>query len=174
MRVFFSLITVALCASLLSSAAGATTVNLPAGTKISVHLVKSISSGNATVGERFPIQAAAPVVIGDRVVIAKGAGGWGHVENVSKAHGKSAGQLTFEFLSIHSVDGSRIALSAIPRDSHGNAEKGKASTATIAATIALGPLGLFAHNLVKGKDVTLDTHRTFGSWVRSNASVNVP
>ncbi|MDQ6932617.1 MAG: hypothetical protein M3160_05515 [Candidatus Eremiobacteraeota bacterium] len=174
MRSFFSFSIGALCALALASPVSASTVTLPAGTRVSVRLVQSISSGNATVGQRIPIQAAAPVVLGDRVIIAKGAGGMGRVESVSKAHGKSAGQMTFEFVSIHSVDGSRIALSAIPRDSHGNAEKGKASTATIAATIALGPIGLLAHNLVKGKDITIDTSRTFGAWVRSNAMVTTP
>ncbi|MBC5829338.1 MAG: hypothetical protein GIW98_03990 [Candidatus Eremiobacteraeota bacterium] len=163
-----------LCALAVIAPAGASTVTLPAGSRVSIHLVQSLSSGNASVGQRFPIQAAAPVVVGDRVVIAKGAGGVGRIKSVSKAHGKSAGQLTFEFLSIHSVDGRRIALSAIPRDSHGNAEKGKASTATIAATLALGPIGLLAHNLVKGKDITIDTSRTFSAWVRSNAGINVP
>ncbi len=174
MRSFFSLATSALCALALVSPVSAASVTLPAGTKVSVRLVQPISSGNASVGERFPIQAAAPVVVGDRVVIAKGAGGVGFVKSVSKAQGKSSGQLTFEFDSIHSVDGSRVALSAIPRDSHGNAEKGKASTATIAATIALGPIGLLAHNMVKGKDITIDPSKTFGAWVRSNAMVNAP
>lgn len=174
MRSSFTTATSMLCALAVIAPAGASTVTLPAGSKVSIHLLQSLSSGNATVGERFPIQAAAPVVVGDRVVIAKGAGGVGRVASVSKAHGKSAGQLTFEFLSIHSVDGSPIALSAIPRDSQGNAEKGKASTATIAATIALGPIGLLAHNLVKGKDINIDSSRTISAWVRSNAIIKLP
>jgi len=169
-----SIFTLAASASVLAlmSPANASPVTLPAGTRVSVRLVQSLSSGTASVGQRVAIQAAAPVIVGNRVVIATGAGGAGRVESVSKAHGKSAGQMTFEFVSIHAVDGSRVALSAIPRDSHGNAEKGKASTATIAATIALGPIGLLAHNLVKGKDITIDPSRTFGAWVRSNAMVN--
>ena len=152
--------------------AAAATVTLPAGTQVQVRLVNPISSGNATVGQRFRFEAAAPVVIADRVVIAKGAGGSGRVVNVRKAQGKSAGELTLQFTNIHAADGSLVMLTE-HSSMKGNAEKGKASTATIAATIALGPLGLFAHNMVKGKDITVTTTQTFPAWVRSNTLVNV-
>jgi hypothetical protein len=152
--------------------ASATQVNLPAGTRVQVRLTQPISSGTATAGQRFAFQAAAPVVVGNRVVIAKGALGTGSVVSASKAQGKSAGKLTLAFNSIHSVDGGTVALT-VDSSMKGNSEKGKASTATVAATIAMGPIGLFAHNMVKGKDVTISPSRTFPAWVQSNSSVNV-
>ena len=42
------------------------------------------------------------------------------------------------------------------------------------STIALGPLGLFAHNMVKGKDITVSPASTFSAWVKTNSTVNVP
>jgi hypothetical protein len=158
------------CCTLTALAAA---VNLPAGTKLQVHLTSPISSGTATVGQRFTFQASAPVVVNNRVVITKGALGTGHVVRVSKAQGKSAGEITLEFTSIHAADGKSVALTETS-SKMGNPEKGKASTATIAATIALGPLGLFAHNMVKGKDVTINPSQTFPAWVKSNTTVNVP
>lgn len=41
------------------------------------------------------------------------------------------------------------------------------------ATVALGPLGLFAHNMVKGKDVTVTPKQTFPAWVETNSTINV-
>jgi hypothetical protein len=124
-------------------------------------------------GQRFAFQAAAPVMVGGQVVIAKGALGSGHVVNATKAYGKSAGKMTLSFDTIHAVDGSLISLTEDSRVK-GSSEKGKASTATIAATIALGPIGLFAHNMVKGKDITVTPDKTFPAWVKSSLAVNVP
>jgi hypothetical protein len=173
MRLFCGPIAAMSFALALALPALATPVNLPAGTRVPVRLVNSISSGNATVGQRFAFQAAAPVVVDNRVLIAKGASGMGHVVRVQKAQGKSAGEITLEFTSVHAVDGKLVALTEAT-SKKGNPEKGKASTATIAATIALGPLGLFAHNMVKGKDVTINSGQVFDAWVKANSSVNVP
>jgi hypothetical protein len=163
----------AVCLGLASALpASAAMVTLPAGTKVSVSLLNGMSSGNVTAGQSFTFQAAAPVVINNRVVIAKGASGTGHVAKVSKARGKSAGELTLQFSNVHAVDGRLVGLTEAS-SSKGNPEKGKASTATIAATIALGPLGLFAHNMVKGKDVVIKPGQTFPAWVKSNTAINV-
>jgi hypothetical protein len=172
MRVLSSVIA-AFLAVCLPVAAFAANVNVAVGTQVQVHLVQALSSGSATAGQSFKFSAAQPVVVGGHVVIAKGALGSGHVVKASKAQGKSAGTLTLSFDTIHAVDGSLISLTEDSRVK-GNPEKGKASTATIAATIALGPLGLFAHNMVKGKDATVTPDKTFPAWVKSSASVNVP
>ena len=153
--------------------AQAASATLPAGTKVTVSLVNAIDSGSAKAGQNFSFQAAEPVTVGSRVLIAKGARGVGRVSKVKKAQGKSAGELTLQFVSVHAVDGTSVALTEAS-SSKGNAEKGKASTATIAATVALGPLGLFAHNMVKGKDVFIKPSQTFPAWVKSNTPVRVP
>lgn len=171
MKHFFlsaSIIGLALASTLSANAA---TVTLPAGTEVMVSLVKPMNSGSAQVGQSFTFVAADPVMVAGHTLITKGALGRGHVVRVSKAQGKSAGELTLQFTAIHAADGSMVALTE-KSSKKGNAEKGKASTATIAATIALGPLGLFAHNMVKGKDVELKPDQTFQAWVRDNTSVN--
>jgi hypothetical protein len=165
-------ITGALLAFALPLTAIAATVNVPVGTKIQVNLVHQLSSGTAMPGQRFAFQATEPVIVNNHVVIAKGALGSGHVVDATKAQGKSAGKMTLSFDRIHAVDGSMVWLT---EDSSvkGNSEKGKASTATIAATIALGPLGLFAHNMVKGKDITVTPDKSFPAWVKTTSSVSV-
>lgn len=174
MRSFLS-VSAILCVTLgFAAPAFAAPVTVPAGTQVKVRLVNAVSSGTATVGEHFPFQVVEPVAVGNQIVIAAGSNGVGRVVQVNKAQGKSAGTLTLEFTRVHAVDGSMIALTQTEHPRSGNAEKGKASTATIAATIALGPLGLFAHNMVKGKDVTVTPKRTFPAWVKTNASINVP
>lgn len=172
MRVILTSLLGALFALTIASPASAAQVNLPAGTRVEVRLVNPISSGAATAGEHFTFQAAAPVTAANHVLIAKGASGTGRVVSATKAQGKSAGKLTLEFTSIHATDGSTVNLTE-NSSMKGNAEKGKASTATIAATIALGPLGLFAHNMVKGKDVTVTPGQTFPAWVKSTTAVTV-
>jgi hypothetical protein len=172
MRLFFRAVAAMIFTLCMAIPAIAAQVTLPAGTQIQVHVTKPISSGTASAGQPFSFEAAAPVVVNNQVVITKGALGSGHVVKVSKAQGKSAGELTLEFTSIHAADGGTVALTE-KSSTKGNAEKGKASTATIAATIALGPLGLFAHNMVKGKDVTITPTQMFPAWVKSNTSVNI-
>jgi len=152
--------------------AQAATLSLPAGTKVTVSLISELSSGNATPGQSFSFQAAAPVVVGSRVLVAQGARGVGRVVKATKARGKSAGELTLQFLNVRAVDGTPVGLTEAS-NSKGNTEKGKASTATIAATIALGPLGLFAHNMVKGKDVVIKPGQAFPAWVKSNTAIKV-
>src|SRR5438270_3162590 len=124
MRVFISSIMVSFLAFSLAAPAVAAVTNLPAGTRVEVRLVNPISSGNATVGQRFTFEAAAPVVVNNRVVIAKGAAGTGHVVSVSKAQGKSAGKITLAFTAIHAADGTMVALTQ-NSSGKGNAEKGK-------------------------------------------------
>ena len=152
----------------------ASKVEVPVGQKVEMQLVKSLSSGTATVGETFRAEAAEAIVVGGQTVISKGAEGRGTVVAATKAQGKSAGTLTIKFTEVRATDGEWIILSDSKAQSEGNAEKGKASTATIASTVVLGPLGLFAHNMVKGKDVTLDTKQSYPAWVKETISVNAP
>ncbi len=167
--VFAAILSFALASALPAAAA---TINLPAGTRVSVRVVNELSSGNATPGQRFTFEAAEPVTVANHVVIAQGAKGTGRVVRAVKAHGKSAGEMTLQFQQIHAADGTLVPLTEVSH-TKGNAEKGKASTATIAATIALGPIGLLAHNMVKGKDMVVTPSQTFPAWVSSNTSVTV-
>ena len=174
MRRFFTSAAATAIAIVLAAPAYAATVQLSAGTKVPMQLVQSMSSGSATAGQTFMAQAASAVQAGGHTVIAKGAAGRGRVVNVNKAQGKSAGTMTVVFTRVRAVDGTWVDLTDSKAASEGNAEKGKASTATIATTIALGPLGLFAHNMVKGKDITISPDSVFPAWVRTTVSIRTP
>ena len=159
---------------LLIGRAFAGTAEVPVGQKVEMQLTKPLSSGTATAGETFMAEAAEALVVGGHTVVSKGAAGRGEVVAASKAHGKSAGTLTIKFTEVRATDGAWIHLEDSKPASEGSAEKGKASTATVATTVAFGPLGLFAHNMVKGKDITLDTKQVFPAWVKETTVINAP
>jgi hypothetical protein len=142
------------------------TVAVPGGTSISVSLGESVSSGTATVGDMVPIVVGKEVDINGMIVIAKGANGQATVSTCERAGGNGhGGKLGLSMDWVYSVDGGKIQLSEVNHSSENGDQKGAASTATIATYLLLGPLGLFAHNFVHGKDVTVPTDRVFGVFV---------
>jgi hypothetical protein len=147
-----------------AAAAPAATVTVPGGTTVPVRMTATLSSSTAKAGESFLIAASAPTRVGGAIVIARGATGKGEVVSVSPA-GKSGrqGTLSIKFDWISAVDGSRIRLAGINRNAAGQNKKGTANTANIASTIVLGPVGLFAHNFVKGKEIVIDPSTTFNA-----------
>lgn len=145
---------------------GAVTQDLPGGTPISVSLGESLSSANATVGETVPIVSVSEVDINGYIVIPKGAEGQATVTTADRAGGNGhGGKLAINLDWIRSADGGKIALSSTDHATENGDQKGAASTATIATYLLLGPLGLFAHNFVRGKDVTLGTDKVYSVFV---------
>lgn len=143
---------------------------LVAGTLVQVRLLQPLSSATATQGEEFPVQVTEPVVINNHVVIEKGARGVGRVVNVTKAYGKSPGQITLQIKQIAAVDGSPVPVSTYMKHEQGY-EYGKAHTATVVGTVLTGPLGLLFHNMVKGKDITVPTDQTMTAYVQDAVAV---
>lgn len=137
-----------------------TRVVLPGGTALTVVLTEKISSGDANVGDTFDIEAAQDVIIDGWLVVKKGAPGQGEILAVDRAgsHGHP-GSLGVQMDWIYSVDGHKVKLTSQRKTEEGQGAAGVASTATILSYVFLGPLGLFAHNFVKGHDVVVDgTH----------------
>ncbi len=135
-------------------------------------MVDSISSGSATVGETFAFKADQDVVINGWVVIAKDAPGQGQIASAERAggHGHS-GNLGVRFNYIYGVDGKKIRLATTSAKHVGENKGGASSTATVASTILLGPVGLFAHNMVRGHEAVLDNSRTLDAYV--DATVHI-
>lgn len=157
----------AMLAGVLPAAAAET---LPAGTLVQVRLLTPLSSADATVGQEFPVQVAEQVVQNNHILITRGAHGTGRVVKVTKAYGKSPGELTIEISQVTAVDGSPVPVTTV--HTHGEAyEYGKAHTATVVGTILTGPFGLLFHNMVKGKDITIPTTQTLGTYVESAVAV---
>lgn len=148
-------------------------VFVPGGTNVSVSLGETVSSSNATVGETVPIVVDQEVDIGGFVVIPKGSNGQATIATVDHAGGNGhGGKLAITFDWVYSADHGKILLS---NTNHAAGEdtdkKGAASTATILSYVFLGPLGLFAHNFVRGQDVTVDTTRVFKVFVDHDVHV---
>jgi hypothetical protein len=143
-----------------------------AGLPIDVHLDAPLSSGSAKVGDTFSFQAMNDVVADGWIVVPKGSQGQGEVMQAENAGGNGhAGKLGLQFDWITSSDGSKIKMSVTPRSSEGEGKAGAASTATLATYVLLGPLGLFAHNFVKGRDITIEPATKLTGYVEHTVHV---
>ena len=146
-----------LCAGVARAEDGATSILVPAGTPVKVHIVGSLSSKDAKEDQTFPIAAVEDVVVNGMVVIPKGAGGEGVVKKVDGARGSGhSGSLELVMNFLHSADGGKIALSSSVQNQSEEDRKGASSTATIIGVATFGIGGLFGHNLARGREKTID------------------
>lgn len=105
-------------------------------------------------------------------MIPEGSPGHATVTMVDHAGGNGhGGKLGLSIDWVFSQDGGRIALSPTSHASESGQRRGAASTATIVSYVLLGPLGLFAHNFVRGRDVTLNTQQVFTVFVDHDVEV---
>jgi hypothetical protein len=149
-----------------------TRIVLPAGTPLTVVVTNPISSATAKVGDTFAIAAQSDVVIGGWIAIKKGAPGQGEILAVAPAgsHGKP-GSLGVQMDWIYAADGEKVKLGDQNSTQEGEGKTGVASTMTILSYALLGPLGLFAHNFVKGKDVVVDDAHPLKTYVSDSVYV---
>jgi hypothetical protein len=152
--------------------AGARDITLPGGTALTVALTDKISSGTAKIGDTFGIKVSNDVSIDDYVVIAKDAGGQGEILAVEKAgsHGH-AGSLGVRIAWVYAVSGEKVRLSSQRKTDEGENKSGVSSTMTILSWALLGPLGLFAHNWVKGHEMEIDGTRPLQAFVDDTVHV---
>jgi hypothetical protein len=152
---------------------GSTTVMVPGGTNVSVSLSEQLSSASATTGEIVPIISNNEVDVNGWLVIPKGSPGQATVTTVDKAGSNGhGGQLALTLDWIFSADGGKIRLSNVNHSSENGDNKGAASTATLLSWVLLGPIGFFAHNFVRGKDVTVNTDKVFAVFVDQDVHVD--
>jgi hypothetical protein len=145
---------------------------VPTGLPVPLTVDAPLSSSSAKVGDTFSFKSTEPVVVNGLVVIQKGAQGQGEVTVAEHSGGNGhPGKLGLQFDWIAGIDGNKIALSNTPRSADGEEKKGASSTATIASYLVLGPLGLFAHNFVHGRDVTIDDSTTMRAYVDHSVHV---
>lgn len=153
-------------------APGAHVITVPGGTSVTVVLADKISSGTAKIGDTFALKAAKDVVLDGYVVIAKDAGGQGEVLAVDRAgsHGH-AGSLGVQISWIYAVSGEKVRLSSNKKTNEGENKAGVSSTMTILSWALLGPLGLFAHNWVKGHDLEIDSTHPLQAYVDTTVHI---
>jgi hypothetical protein len=131
-------------------------VLLPGGTEVTISTLNTLSSASAVVGDRFAFSADKNVVINDSVVIRKGAHGQGTITSVEGAGSNGhEGKLSLQFDYITGQDGLKILLTDSNNAQGGEEKKGASSTATILGYALLGPVGLFAHNFVRGRQMEI-------------------
>jgi hypothetical protein len=153
-------------------APGVQTVLVPGGTSVTVSLTEAVSSGTAHVNDQIGIIVRDEVDVGGMVVIPAGSSGHATVTNVEQAAGNgSGGKLALTIDWVYSVDGGKVQLSQTNHASETGDTKGAASTATLISWVLLGPLGFFAHNFVRGKDVTIGMDKKFAVFVDHDTHV---
>jgi len=139
---------------------------LPGGTTVTVSLEEPLSSSTAEVDDQIAIVVKKPVIVNGYLFIAQGANGHATVTSAQHSGGNgSGGKLAMTIDWVYAVDGGKIKLSQTNHSSENGDTKGASSTATIATYLLLGPLGLFAHNFVHGRDVTIPTKQNFTVFV---------
>jgi hypothetical protein len=145
---------------------------VPGGTTVSVSLAEPISSGTANVNDQVGIVVKKEVDVGGWVVIPAGASGHATITSVEHAGSNgSGGKLAMSVDWVYSTDGGKIQLSQTNHASENGDNKGAASTATLLSWALLGPIGFFAHNFVRGHDVTIGTDKTFTVFVDHDVHV---
>jgi len=129
------------------SGAAASEVVIPDGTELTVITTEEISSKTATEGDPLTFKVDEDVVVGGKVVIARGSLVKGEISNAKKSGrmGK-AGTLSIRILSTVTVDDQKVKL----RASKGKEGDDKTGT-TVALVVLFGPLGF----LKKGKDAKI-------------------
>ena len=151
---------------------GAQSIDVPGGTTVVVSLTEPISSSTANVGDQVALVVKKEVDVNGMAVVDAGANGHATVTSVTRAGGNgSGGKIAMSVDWVYSVDGGKIPLSQTNHNSENGDNKGAASTATLLSWALLGPIGFFAHNFVRGHDVTIGTGKTFTVFVDHDVHV---
>jgi len=109
---------------------------------------------------------------GGWLVVPAGAQGVGEVLSVETAGSNGhAGKLSLQFDYVYAVDGEKVRVTQTENAIEGEQKKGAASTATIASYAVFGPLGLFAHNWIKGREASITPRTQFAIFVASTVHV---
>ncbi len=119
---------------------------IPAGTVVTVRMIDNVDSGRDHSGQRFEASVDAPVVIGGRTVIKRGAVARLVLTNVAQAgHIEGRSEVKLELVSI-SINGASYAVRSSLFAKQG-ASRGKRSAAVIGGGAAVGATigGIFGH-----------------------------
>jgi hypothetical protein len=139
---------------------------------MTVHLNSELSSSSAHEGDTFGFSVLNDVRCGGWLVVAAGAQGVGEVTDIENAGGNGhAGKIGLKFDYVYAVDGAKVRVSQTSNMTEGEQKKGAASTATIATYALIGPLGLFAHNWIKGHEASITPKTPFSIFVADTVHV---
>jgi hypothetical protein len=114
-------------------------VTIPSGTVVTIRMIDSIDSRSNRPGEEFAASVDAPVVVGDRVVVSRGADARVRLVNARSA-GRMTGQseLQLELIGL-TIDGTLYSTQSGYYQQHG-ASRGKRTAETVGGGAVLGAL----------------------------------
>ena len=123
------------------------------GTPVKLRLSQTVSSADAHVNDRVEFEVLEDVIVGDVVVIPKGASALGTVtEAAPKRRMARGGKLEIVMDSVRLVDGQKAALRAV-KEAKGGGHTGGMTVGIVAAAVVFWPAApLFL--LMHGKDIT--------------------
>jgi hypothetical protein len=144
---------------------------IPAGTPVIVRLIDNVDSSRDRTGQRFAASVDAPVVIGGRTMIARGAGARVVLINVTQAgtiQGRS--EIKLELVSL-AINGSNYVVRSNLFDQQG-IPRGKQSAKVIAGGAAVGAAigGIFG----KGKGAAAGAGAGAGAGAAAQAASKAP
>ena len=135
---------------------------IPENTAITVQTLEEISSKQAQVGDPVRMEVLDDVVVGNRVVIPAGTPAYGEVTAAQKnGHVGKSGKLTVE------VEGIKYGAGRLRMRGQRVSQGEGGSTAAIATTVLLSPLGLFIH----GKSAVVGIHTKFIGYVANDTPI---
>ncbi len=140
-------------------------LHIPEGAEIKVRFEEALSSGSATIGDRFTISSAEPVTLANGQVLPAGFKGVGEVTAASKRGMMGKGGELSVRLDYLKVGPSRVHL----RGSQGGSGNGAVGT-TVALTVLFGPLGLLKH----GHDMQIPKGQVLTAYVDQDIDLPLP
>jgi len=166
--------------------AAAESVRVPDGTAIHIRVREALSSQQLHNGDIVNFDVAEPVLIGDEVVIAKGARATARIASSKAAgHFGTQGRLGWSMEDVTAVDGTRVRLRFIKEPPSGGAgAKGMSKTQTAAVAAAASPLVLYYAPVIivaipfvaaqKGKPEIIPAGEHYLAFVDGEARVSTP
>ena len=140
-------------------------LHIPEGTEIRIRFEEPLSSGSATVGDRFTVSSAEPVQLSNGATLPAGFKGVGEVTAASKRGMMGKGGELSVRLDYLKVGGQRVHL----RGSQGGSGNGAVGT-TVALTVLFGPLGLLKH----GHDMQIPKGQVLTAYVDQDIDLALP
>jgi hypothetical protein len=142
------------------------------GTPIKMRLARTVSSGDAHVGETVDFEVLEEVFVGKTLVVPKAGVAWATVtEAQPKRRMGRGGKLNMNIDSVRLVDGEKVALRAV-KDAKGGGHVGAMTTAIVATAIVFFPAApLFL--LMHGKDITIPKGTEITAYINGNVPLDL-